>query len=78
MRELKCIGFHFHPIMEHFAVNDTRSIRCSRTISALEAAVMIDVGTTGMGAGLPGGMGARIRHAHPVLRSTIWPRISRC
>ncbi len=26
---------------------------------------MIDVGTTGMGAGMPGGMGARIRHAHP-------------
>jgi hypothetical protein len=27
--------------------------------------VLIDVGTTGMGAGMPGGMGARIRHAHP-------------
>jgi uncharacterized protein len=26
---------------------------------------MIDVGTTGMGAGMPGGMGALIRHAHP-------------
>ena len=26
---------------------------------------MIDVGTTGMGAGMPGGHGAMIRHAHP-------------
>ena len=26
---------------------------------------MIDVGTTGMGAGMPGGNGARVRHAHP-------------
>ena len=26
---------------------------------------MIDVGTTGMGAGMPGGHGAIIRHAHP-------------
>ena len=26
---------------------------------------MIDVGTTGMGAGMPGGNGALIRHAHP-------------
>ena len=26
---------------------------------------MIDVGTTGMGAGMPGGMGAMLRHAHP-------------
>ena len=27
---------------------------------------MIDVGTTGMGAGLPGGLGTRLRHAHPL------------
>ena len=26
---------------------------------------MIDVGMTGMGAGMPGGMGAKTRHAHP-------------
>jgi predicted TIM-barrel fold metal-dependent hydrolase len=34
-------------------------------ITELKAAVMIDVGTTGMGAGMPGGHGAIIRHAHP-------------
>jgi len=27
---------------------------------------MIDVGTTGMGAGLPGGLGAKISNAHPM------------
>ena len=27
--------------------------------------VMIDVGTTGMGAGMPGRHDARVRHAHP-------------
>jgi predicted TIM-barrel fold metal-dependent hydrolase len=27
---------------------------------------MIDVGTTGMGAGLPGGQGSVLRHAHPL------------
>jgi predicted TIM-barrel fold metal-dependent hydrolase len=26
---------------------------------------MIDVGTTGMGAGMPSGMGAKLNHAHP-------------
>jgi predicted TIM-barrel fold metal-dependent hydrolase len=31
----------------------------------LNVPVLIDVGTTGMGAGLPGGMGAKLRHAHP-------------
>ena len=66
------LGFHFHPIMQHFAVNDRRFYPLFETINALRAAVMIDVGTTGMGAGMPGGMGARIRHAHPSA-STISP-----
>ena len=35
------------------------------TINELKVPVMIDVGTTGMGAGMPGGLGAVIRHAHP-------------
>lgn len=65
VQDLGFMGFHFHPIMQHFAVNDRRFYPLFETINALKAAVMIDVGTTGMGAGMPGGMGARIRHAHP-------------
>jgi predicted TIM-barrel fold metal-dependent hydrolase len=65
IEELGFIGFHFHPIMQHFAVNDRRFYPLFETIAGLGAAVMVDVGTTGMGAGLPGGLGARIRHAHP-------------
>ena len=60
-----CFGFHFHPIMGHFAVNDRRLYPLFELISELKVPVMIDVGTTGMGAGMPGGMGAKIRHAHP-------------
>ena len=63
--ELGLVGFHFHPIMQHFAVNDRRHYDLFEEINALGAAVMIDVGTTGMGAGMPGGNGARVRHAHP-------------
>lgn len=59
------LGFHFHPIMGHFAVNDREHYPLFETITALKAPVMIDVGTTGMGAGIPGGLGAKIRHAHP-------------
>jgi hypothetical protein len=35
-------------------------------ISALGVPVMIDVGTTGMGAGLPGGLGAQLSDASPM------------
>jgi len=65
VRELGFVGFHFHPIMQHFAVSERRFYPLFEVIDELGAAVMIDVGTTGMGAGLPGGMGAKIRHAHP-------------
>ena len=46
-------------VPQHFAVNDRRYYPLFEEINALGAAVMIDVGTTGMGAGMPGGHGAR-------------------
>src|SRR5215510_11304422 len=66
IRDLHMLGFHFHPIMRRFAVDDRRFYPLWETIAGLGAPVMIDVGTTGMGAGLPGGLGAKIRHAHPL------------
>ncbi len=65
VRDLRMIGFHIHPIMQHFSVDDVRYYPLFEEISSLGAAVMIDVGMTGMGAGMPGGMGAKTRHAHP-------------
>ncbi|HEY4265255.1 MAG TPA: amidohydrolase family protein [Micropepsaceae bacterium] len=65
VRDLKMMGFHFHPIMQHFAVDDPRHYPLFEEIAALNVPVMIDVGMTGMGAGMPGGMGAKTRHAHP-------------
>ncbi len=65
IQDLHLLGFHFHPIMGHFAVNERRLYPLFEAINELKVPVMIDVGTTGMGAGMPGGMGAKIRHAHP-------------
>ncbi len=63
--ELHMLGFHFHPIMGHFSVDDRKLYPLWEAIDELRVPVMIDVGTTGMGAGMPGGLGAVIRHAHP-------------
>ncbi len=60
------LGFHFHPIMGHFSVDDPKLFPLFEAINGLGVPVMIDVGTTGMGAGLPGGLGSKIRHAHPL------------
>jgi uncharacterized protein len=65
IKQLQMLGFHFHPIMGHFSVDDRRLYPLWETINELKVPVMIDVGTTGMGAGMPGGLGTVIRHAHP-------------
>ncbi|MFQ5923325.1 MAG: amidohydrolase family protein [Anaerolineales bacterium] len=63
--ELGMLGFHFHPIVGRFSVDDQQLYPLWETINELRVPVMIDVGTTGMGAGTPGGLGGVIRHAHP-------------
>jgi hypothetical protein len=66
VRDHHVLGFHFHPIMGHFAVDEPALNPLFETIAGLRVPVMIDVGTTGMGAGLPGGLGARLEHARPL------------
>ena len=66
VREHHVLGFHFHPIMGHYAVDEPALNPLFETIAGLGVPVMIDVGTTGMGAGLPGGLGARLEHARPL------------
>lgn len=62
----KVLGFHFHPIMGRFRVDDPRYRPLFAQIAELGLPIMVDVGTTGMGAGIPGGLGSRIEDAHPM------------
>ena len=68
------LGFHFHPIMGHYAVDEPALNPLFETIAGLRVPVMIDVGTTGMGAGMPGGMGARLEHARPLAIDNLGAR----
>jgi uncharacterized protein len=74
VREHGVLGFHFHPIMGHFAVDEPALNPLFETIAGLGVPVMIDVGTTGMGAGLPGGLGARLEHARPLALDNLAAR----
>jgi len=65
INDLNMIGFHFHPIMQHIRVDDKSFYPLWDEITQLKVPVMIDVGMTGMGAGTPGGLGAKTRNAHP-------------
>jgi len=74
VKEHHVLGFHFHPIMGHYSVDDPAFADLFDAIAGLGAAVMVDVGTTGMGAGMPGGMGAVLRHAHPAALDALAAR----
>lgn len=68
------LGFHFHPIMGHYSVDDPAMSELFEAIVALNVPVLVDVGTTGMGAGMDGGMGAILRHAHPAALDVLAAR----
>ena len=57
---LGLMGFHFHPIMQHFAVDERRFYPLFETINALKAVVMLDVGTTGTRTDRSGGRRAGV------------------
>ena len=76
VREHGVLGFHFHPIMGHYAVDEPALNPLFETIAGLGVPVMIDVGTTGMGAGMPGGLGARLEHARPLSVDNLAARFS--
>jgi len=66
VRDLGVMGFHFHPICGDFVVDDRALYPLWETIAGLGVPVMVDVGTTGMGAGTPGGLGRYISRAKPL------------
>jgi predicted TIM-barrel fold metal-dependent hydrolase len=65
INDLNMIGFHFHPICGAFTVDDPQHNRLFETIAELGVPILVDVGTTGMGAGMPGGLGLQLKFARP-------------
>jgi uncharacterized protein len=65
VNDLGLIGFHFHPICGGFSVGDPEHRALFEKIAELGVPVLVDVGTTGMGAGVRGGLGRRLKMARP-------------
>jgi predicted TIM-barrel fold metal-dependent hydrolase len=65
VKDLGLIGFHFHPICGGFTVDDPRHRPLFEKIAELGVPALIDVGTTGMGAGVAGGLGRHLKMARP-------------
>jgi predicted TIM-barrel fold metal-dependent hydrolase len=60
-------GFKFHPSMQNFAPNDTQFYPLWAEIESLGVPALFHSGQTGIGAGLPGGRGIKLRLSDPML-----------
>jgi predicted TIM-barrel fold metal-dependent hydrolase len=64
-------GFKFHPNLQGFAPNDRAAYPLYETISELGVPALFHSGQSGIGAGLPGGGGIRLRYSNPMLLDDV-------
>ncbi len=67
VREHGARGFKLHPSMQGFAPNDPQFYPLWAAIESLGVPALFHTGQTGIGAGLPGGRGIKLRLSDPML-----------
>lgn len=64
-------GFKFHPSLQAFEPNDVRYYPLYEAIAELGVPALFHTGQTGIGAGLPGGHGIKLRYSNPMLLDDV-------
>jgi predicted TIM-barrel fold metal-dependent hydrolase len=64
-------GFKFHPSLQAFEPNDVRHYPLYEAIQELGVPALFHTGQTGIGAGLPGGHGIKLRYSNPMLLDDV-------
>ncbi len=64
-------GFKFHPSLQAFEPNDLRYYPIYEAITAAGLPTVFHTGQTGIGAGLPGGRGIKLRYSDPMLLDDV-------
>ncbi|QHQ37282.1 amidohydrolase family protein [Algicella marina] len=59
-------GFKFHPTMQGFFPNDRMAYPLYEAIEEAGAIALFHTGQTGVGSGMPGGMGMRLKFSNPM------------
>jgi predicted TIM-barrel fold metal-dependent hydrolase len=71
VEELGLKGLKFHPGCQRFAPNDTRFYPLYETAVSLGVPALFHTGTTGLGAGMPGGGGIKLGYCRPILLDDV-------
>ena len=66
VREFGVKGFKFHPTMQGFYPNDRMAYPLYEAIAEEGAITLFHTGQTGVGAGMRGGMGMRLKYSNPI------------
>ena len=64
-------GFKFHPSMQGFEPNDRQFYPLYEAITEAGVPALFHTGQTGIGAGLPGGHGIKLRYSDPMLLDDV-------
>src|SRR6195952_308178 len=64
-------GFKFHPSIQAFAPNDQAVYPLYEELQSLGVPALFHTGQTGIGAGLPGGRGIKLRYSDPMLLDDV-------
>ncbi len=77
--ELGVRGFKFHPSLQAFEPNDRAHYPLYEALQELGVVALFHTGQTGIGAGLPGGRGIKLRYSDPMLLDDVaadFPQLS--
>ncbi|AZQ65872.1 amidohydrolase [Silicimonas algicola] len=66
VREFGVKGFKFHPTMQGFYPNDRSAYVMYEAIADEGAITLFHTGQTGVGSGMKGGMGMRLKYSNPI------------
>jgi predicted TIM-barrel fold metal-dependent hydrolase len=64
-------GFKFHPSVQAFEPNERRVYPLYAELESLGVPVLFHTGQTGIGSGLPGGRGIKLRYSDPMLLDDV-------
>jgi uncharacterized protein len=64
-------GFKFHPSLQAFEPNDRRHYPLYEELQSLGVPALFHTGQTGIGSGLPGGRGIKLRYSDPMLLDDV-------
>ena len=64
-------GFKFHPSLQNFVPNDRSTYPLYEALQDVGVPALFHTGQTGIGAGLPGGRGIKLRYSDPMLLDDV-------